>query len=206
MRMSNLSLLIVATFLVTMLGGCVPMVSSFYETIGPGHLYGSGCSSGRNNRGFEVADGFGLMVYNTDNGTDTLTSIEIYLFVGPGHTVQLPTWSVQVTAKDSDIAKDFEIRRIVYYEFKKVGDRVAILTPEVPFSTPLVGAKDYDDSILRSRFQTYRRFHAKIDTGGLRGQSFRLHFPSVLLDGKPIQIPDVRFEYGRNFEWVGVMC
>lgn len=186
--------------------GCVPMVTSFYEPIGPGRIYGSGCSSGRNQLGFEVADGFGIMVKGWDSGAEKLGRVSIRFFVGPGHVLRLLTPSVQISEKNSDIAQSFDIDRVIFNEREQVGKTVAWTTREFSPNDPLVGAKDSEDSLFVSKFQTYRQFRVKIDTGGLDGKSLRLHIPAVTLDGKLIQIPDVRFEYGRVFEWVGVMC
>lgn len=186
---------------------CAPTHDSYYKPIGPGKIYGVGCSGPRMHMGYEVKDGFGIMVSAWKFDTEKLSSVYIEFYVGQGHTLRILAPNVVITSQNDNIPREYSLGSLKYSE---VVDGKISVSPKknqvLPISSRLEGASLTTGVWFLSKFQTYQSYLSIVDAGGLATKSFFLHFPDVELDGVQVQIPEVQFKYSDEYFVVGLMC
>lgn len=197
---------IVLCITIALLVACAPVRESYYKPIGSGDIYGLLCSGPRNHMGFEVTDGLGIMVSAWKYDQEKIGSVWIEFYVGAGHILQFVVPFTSITTIHDYATYKYKLEKVTYDEYLADQTPAVKITHEFSPSDQLHGATDSRFSPFLTKFQTYRSYLTKVEIGGLAAKSFIVQFPEIILDGKRVEISNIRFEYRDEKIWVGLMC
>lgn len=199
-----------ATVAVAVLAACAPVRETFYKPIGPGQRHSVGvCGGPPTQLSFEVENGLGITVSAWKYDAERVSSIWIEFFVGDGKVLKLAGTAPFITTVVDQALRTFNVGEISYVDIIDDG------MPNTRQQHHLLAATDKMKGamlpseqrwIFNSQFQNNRSFLVKIDVGGLFAKYFVLHLPDATLNGRPIQFPDIQFEYREEYYWVAWMC
>jgi hypothetical protein len=183
---------------------------SYYKPIGPGSYF-KACGGGPDhNLGFEVVDGLAVMISTGMREykpipADQLDSIWISFRVKRGHTLQIPSGIFRVTQSDSNASEPITVTEIFRVDYVQLLDESwERKSLKLPISTELNGGVLLKD-FLRSEFNGWFPYELELTLNQRAGKSFSVEVPRVLFDGRPVQIPAIRVDYG-TYTHVRTLC
>ena len=196
--------LLAIVLILPLLVGCAPTTFTYYKPVGPGGYFKS-CGGGPDNSlGFKVTEGLGVMIHTGASSGEwgdpvgQLDNVSISFHLGAAHTLLLTSPNFELLTTTSKISISVsEVTRID--NIQKPDKKWIQKLEKFPILSELRGGllpKGFR-SVLFKDFQNWQAYRLTLPVSQRDAGDFAVRFPSALLDGKPIEIPDVRFEYGK---------
>jgi len=184
--------------------GCAPATLTYYKPVGPGSYFQSGCGGADNFLGFTAGEGLGVMIFTglpagREMPADQLDTVSISFRLGEGHSLRIPDPVFQVIAADAKEGVPITVKGMNRADFVRISDkRWDRRVSTFPANGRLEGGllPESFRSALYVDFQNWRGYALTLPVARRGGKNFSIKFPRVLLDDRPIDIPDIRVEYG----------
>jgi hypothetical protein len=199
--------------IVVLLAGCAPTTFTYYKPIGPGNYFKT-CGGGPDQYlGFKAAEGLGVMIHTgvTADGMpapDSLDEVLISFRIGEGHWIQIQSPTFLLLPTENTQRLTVTVNEVTRVDYTQIGDkRWDRKIVKLPIESRLDGGVLPEGlrSVLYADFQNWTAYALRLPVAQRGGKSFAIRFPEVVLDNKPVTLPDIRLEYG-TYSHVRTLC
>ena len=157
-----------------LMGSCVIESTTYYKPIGPGGYYKS-CGGPDQHLGFQIASEVVLHIISIIPDGSEPVSVSVYFEVWGTHTLEFLSPVFAITSGG-------ESRNLVISEV--IGITGIRDKTSYPVSLPIKAVSS--------------SYSFELPIGPIEWEEFTLKFPRMTIDSEKVEIPDIKFEYGRR--------